>query len=83
MAAPAAEAVDSAVAADLAAEAPDVAVLALAVLRRRAVPAAREQPEAAHLVVEEVSVKVVVEAEALVDLLSRQSFSAAMARTIP
>jgi len=51
-------------------------VAAPAVLSQRAVPVVRERPEVAHLA-EEVS----VEAEALVGLLSRQSFSAAMARS--
>ena len=54
-----------------------LAGVALAVLPQRAVLVARERPEVAHLVVEEVSVEV------LVGLLSRQSFSAAMARTTP
>ncbi len=67
LAGPAEEDVDSA--ADL--------VAVVAVLVQRAVPVAREQLEPAHQAVEEAS----VEAEVLADLLSRQSFSAAMARS--
>ena len=56
---------------------PVEAALLHQVLPQRAVPLARERPQAAHLVAEEVS----VEAEVPVLLLSRQSFLAAMARS--